>query len=73
MRELSAVQGVAAPPDGFDAVVVRNSGSGLGHKESYDVFRERALRDGTRPVDTATTTSLRSVLARGPSSPPRQN
>lgn len=38
----------AALADGFDAVVVRNSGPVLGHQEAYDAFRERALRTGTR-------------------------
>lgn len=38
----------AALSDGFDAVVVRNSGPVLGHQEAYDAFRERALRTGTR-------------------------
>jgi hypothetical protein len=38
----------AALADGFDAVVVRNSGPVLGHQEAYDAFRERALRVGTR-------------------------
>ncbi|MFJ9242198.1 hypothetical protein [Streptomyces sp. NPDC101776] len=38
----------AALMDGFDAVVVRNSGPVLGRQKEYDVFRERALRSGTR-------------------------
>lgn len=38
----------AALADGFDAVVVRNSGPVLAHQEAYDAFRAQALRDGTR-------------------------
>lgn len=38
----------AALMDGFDAVVVRNSGPVLGYQKEYDAFRERALRTGTR-------------------------
>ncbi|MET9788501.1 hypothetical protein [Streptomyces canus] len=38
----------AALADGFDAVVVRNSGPVLAYQEEYDAFRERALRVGTR-------------------------
>ncbi|MDH6605399.1 hypothetical protein M2164_001034 [Streptomyces sp. SAI-208] len=38
----------AALADGFDAVVVRNSGPVLAHQEAYDAFREQALRNGTR-------------------------
>ncbi|MFF7559679.1 hypothetical protein ACFZB4_06845 [Streptomyces pseudovenezuelae] len=38
----------AALADGFDAVVVRNSGPVLAHQEAYDAFREGALRNGTR-------------------------
>ncbi|WP_405513655.1 hypothetical protein [Streptomyces canus] len=38
----------AALADGFDAVVVRNSGPVLAYQEAYDAFRERALRNGTR-------------------------
>jgi len=34
--------------DGFDAVVVRNSGPVLGYQAQYDAFRERALRTGAR-------------------------
>ncbi|MFF4056362.1 hypothetical protein ACFYZ8_16560 [Streptomyces sp. NPDC001668] len=34
--------------DGFDAVVVRNSGPVLAYQEAYEAFRERALREGTR-------------------------
>ena len=33
----------AALMDGFDAVVVRNSGPVLHYQEAYDAFRERAL------------------------------
>ncbi|KUM87998.1 MULTISPECIES: ATP-grasp domain-containing protein [Streptomyces] len=38
----------AALADGFDAVVVRNSGPVLAYQEAYDAFREGALRNGTR-------------------------
>ncbi|MEU3606314.1 hypothetical protein AB0E83_12785 [Streptomyces sp. NPDC035033] len=38
----------AALMDGFDAVVVRNSGPVLHHQEAYDRFRERAGALGTR-------------------------
>jgi len=38
----------AALMDGFDAVVVRNSGPVLGYQAEYDEFRERALRTGAR-------------------------
>ncbi|WP_327406964.1 hypothetical protein OG194_03185 [Streptomyces sp. NBC_01288] len=38
----------AALMDGFDAVVVRNSGPVLGYQAAYDAFRERALRTGAR-------------------------
>ncbi|MFJ4338961.1 hypothetical protein [Streptomyces sp. NPDC088915] len=38
----------AALMDAFDAVVVRNSGPVLGHREAYAAFRERALALGTR-------------------------
>ncbi|WP_327163719.1 hypothetical protein [Streptomyces zaomyceticus] len=38
----------AALMDGFDAVVVRNSGPVLGYQKEYDTFRERALARGTR-------------------------
>ena len=38
----------AALMDGFDAVVVRNSGPVLGYQAEYDAFRERALRTGAR-------------------------
>ncbi|MEV7074046.1 hypothetical protein ACIQJT_03735 [Streptomyces sp. NPDC091972] len=40
--------------DGFDAVVVRNSGPVLAYQEAYDTFRERALRDGTRVYNPLT-------------------
>ncbi|MEV4941217.1 hypothetical protein [Streptomyces zaomyceticus] len=38
----------AALMDGFDAVVIRNSGPVLGYQKEYDAFRERALARGTR-------------------------
>ncbi|MFD8640204.1 hypothetical protein ACFV14_07825 [Streptomyces zaomyceticus] len=38
----------AALMDGFDAVVVRNSGPVLGYQKEYDAFRESALARGTR-------------------------
>ncbi|MFB7836764.1 hypothetical protein [Streptomyces sp. NPDC056056] len=38
----------AALMDGFDAVVVRNSGPVIGYQKEYDTFRERALAEGTR-------------------------
>ncbi|QES07813.1 hypothetical protein DEJ44_20855 [Streptomyces venezuelae] len=38
----------AALMDGFDAVVVRNSGPVLGYQREYDAFRERALAGGVR-------------------------
>ncbi|MYV67416.1 hypothetical protein GT043_16075 [Streptomyces sp. SID2131] len=38
----------AALMDAFDAVVVRNSGPVLAHREAYAAFRERALALGTR-------------------------
>ncbi|MFF7519892.1 ATP-grasp domain-containing protein [Streptomyces pseudovenezuelae] len=38
----------AALADGFDAVVVRNSGPVLAYQEAYEAFREGALRNGTR-------------------------
>uniref|UniRef100_UPI0020C82124 hypothetical protein n=1 Tax=Streptomyces venezuelae TaxID=54571 RepID=UPI0020C82124 len=38
----------AALMDGFDAVVVRNSGPVLGYQQEYDAFRERALAGGVR-------------------------
>ncbi len=34
--------------DGFDAVVVRNSGPVLGYQTEYDAFRERAINTGAR-------------------------
>ncbi|UUU19921.1 hypothetical protein [Streptomyces sp. DSM 40750] len=37
----------AALMDGFDAVVVRNSGPVLHHQQEYDAFRERATALGT--------------------------
>ncbi|MFJ4690551.1 hypothetical protein [Streptomyces sp. NPDC088766] len=44
----------AALMDAFDAVVVRNSGPVLGHREEYDAFRERALSAGTRVYNPLT-------------------
>ncbi|MFE2555233.1 hypothetical protein ACFXGT_04250 [Streptomyces sp. NPDC059352] len=38
----------AALMEGFDAVVVRNSGPVLGYQKEYEAFRERALALGTR-------------------------
>ncbi|MEV5384520.1 hypothetical protein [Streptomyces sp. NPDC052721] len=38
----------AALMDGFDAVVVRNSGPVLGYQKEYDAFRAQALAAGTR-------------------------
>ncbi|MFD3996388.1 hypothetical protein [Streptomyces sp. NPDC058583] len=38
----------AALMDGFDAVVVRNSGPVIGYQKEYDAFRERALAEGIR-------------------------
>ncbi|WP_318208686.1 MULTISPECIES: hypothetical protein [unclassified Streptomyces] len=38
----------AALMNGFDAVVVRNSGPVIGYQKEYDAFRERALAEGTR-------------------------
>ncbi|MFD3534315.1 hypothetical protein [Streptomyces sp. NPDC058664] len=38
----------AALMDGFDAVVVRNSGPVLGYQREYEAFRDRALARGTR-------------------------
>ncbi|MFF9068148.1 hypothetical protein ACF09E_22635 [Streptomyces sp. NPDC014891] len=38
----------AALMDGFDAVVVRNSGPVIGYQKEYEAFRERALAAGTR-------------------------
>ncbi|CAL9283445.1 hypothetical protein [Streptomyces sp. SudanB182_2057] len=40
--------------DGFDAVVVRNSGPVLGHQREYDAFRARALAAGTRVYNPLT-------------------
>ncbi|MFF7857246.1 hypothetical protein [Streptomyces sp. NPDC007904] len=37
----------AALMDGFDAVVVRNSGPVLGYRDAYDAFRRRASATGT--------------------------
>ncbi|MFG3156034.1 hypothetical protein ACGF7W_28800 [Streptomyces sp. NPDC048219] len=44
----------AALLDGFDAVVVRNSGPVLGHRAAYDAFRERAARCGARVYNQLT-------------------
>ncbi|MYR45682.1 hypothetical protein [Streptomyces sp. SID5910] len=44
----------AALLDGFDAVVVRNSGPVLGHLAAYDAFRERAAARGTRVYNQLT-------------------
>ncbi|GAA2736777.1 hypothetical protein [Streptomyces nogalater] len=44
----------AALMDGFDAVVVRNSGPVLGHQREYDAFRARALAAGTRVYNPLT-------------------
>ncbi|WP_371582747.1 hypothetical protein [Streptomyces sp. NBC_01314] len=44
----------AALMDGFDAVVVRNSGPVLHHQEAYDAFRERATVLGTRVYNPLT-------------------
>ncbi|WP_225802495.1 hypothetical protein [Streptomyces sp. NK15101] len=38
----------AALMDGFDAVVVRNSGPVIGYRKGYEAFRERARALGTR-------------------------
>ncbi|MFF2849013.1 hypothetical protein ACFVT5_22205 [Streptomyces sp. NPDC058001] len=40
--------------DGFDAVVVRNSGPILHYQEQYDTFRAEALRRGTRVYNPLT-------------------
>lgn len=40
--------------DGFDAVVVRNSGPVLGYQEAYDEFRARALERGTNVYNPLT-------------------
>ncbi|MFF7368761.1 hypothetical protein [Streptomyces tricolor] len=45
---------VAALMDGFDAVVVRNSGPVLGYQRAYDDFRARALAAGTRVYNPLT-------------------
>ncbi|MFF4652973.1 hypothetical protein [Streptomyces sp. NPDC001380] len=37
--------------DGFDAVLVRNSGPVLHHREAYDAFRARAAAHGTRVLN----------------------
>ncbi|MEV0959238.1 hypothetical protein AB0I97_25820 [Streptomyces sp. NPDC049951] len=42
----------AALLDGFDAVVVRNSGPVLHHQEAYDAFVARARRSGARVCNT---------------------
>ncbi|MDX3729248.1 ATP-grasp domain-containing protein [Streptomyces caniscabiei] len=44
----------AALMDGFDAVVVRNSGPVLHYQEAYDAFRERARALGTRVYNPLT-------------------
>ncbi|MEU1011285.1 hypothetical protein [Streptomyces sp. NPDC005890] len=44
----------AALTDGFDAVVVRNSGPVLGYQREYDAFRARALATGTRVYNPLT-------------------
>ncbi|MEU0850405.1 hypothetical protein ABZ387_20905 [Streptomyces flaveolus] len=44
----------AALLDGFDAVVVRNSGPVLGHRAAYDAFRERAAECGARVYNQLT-------------------
>jgi hypothetical protein len=44
----------AALMDGFDVVVVRNSGPVLGYQAEYDGFRERALRTGARVYNQLT-------------------
>ncbi|MET7454120.1 hypothetical protein ABZT03_19985 [Streptomyces sp. NPDC005574] len=40
--------------DGFDAVVVRNSGPVLGYQAAYDAFRARAAERGTRVYNPLT-------------------
>ncbi|MFE9899613.1 ATP-grasp domain-containing protein [Streptomyces achromogenes] len=40
--------------DGFDAVVVRNSGPVFGHQREYEAFRARALAAGTRVYNPLT-------------------
>ncbi|MEU0304437.1 hypothetical protein ABZ252_34045 [Streptomyces sp. NPDC006175] len=42
----------AALLDGFDAVVVRNSGPVLHYQEAYDAFRTHARKSGTRVYNT---------------------
>ncbi|MFB4420297.1 hypothetical protein C5F59_004290 [Streptomyces sp. QL37] len=42
----------AALMDGFDGVVVRNSGPVLHYQEAYDAFRTRARESGTRVYNT---------------------
>ncbi|MFJ8863166.1 hypothetical protein ACIRD8_32655 [Streptomyces sp. NPDC102451] len=42
----------AALLEGFDAVVVRNSGPVLHYQEAYDAFRTRARESGTRVYNT---------------------
>ncbi|MGY0491850.1 hypothetical protein [Streptomyces sp. WG-D5] len=44
----------AALMDGFDAVVVRNSGPVLGYQEAYDAFRARALERGANVYNPLT-------------------
>ncbi|MGJ5756169.1 hypothetical protein FB563_8051 [Streptomyces puniciscabiei] len=44
----------AALMDGFDAVVVRNSGPVLGYQRAYDDFRARALATGARVYNPLT-------------------
>ncbi|MEU2563536.1 hypothetical protein ABZ626_29995 [Streptomyces longispororuber] len=44
----------AALMDGFDLVVVRNSGPVIHYQEAYDAFRSRALRDGVRVYNPLT-------------------
>ncbi|MGV9246228.1 hypothetical protein [Streptomyces sp. NPDC003710] len=44
----------AALMDGFDAVVVRNSGPVLHYQEAYDAFRARAAAHGTRVYNPLT-------------------
>ncbi|MCI3931656.1 hypothetical protein [Streptomyces sp. AN091965] len=44
----------AALMDGFDLVVVRNSGPVIHYQEAYDAFRDRALRDGVRVYNPLT-------------------
>lgn len=44
----------AALMDGFDTVVVRNSGPVLGYQEAYEAFRARALERGTNVYNPLT-------------------